>query len=346
MASSLHWELRRFFSPTATRWQPRKLFAELTRRTPASQTQTDFPTLTTRSRIAQAVLTSHSAALQVVGGQQAGHELQDHDERFGAFGADQKDGGQRLGRRTGAFDGDRHGDAVLLQSRDLQAILGAALRGLAGKQFQPVLADVVGHGDAMFGSDGEAADGIGGEVDDQLRAGEPRDESDGVAQHLLDVVAGLDDARDVPVKLPQVERLRQGTLFPLGNDREVARIGGVGDCFHGHGRLIRGSHTSSRGSCAAWEGVAAEVGESPPPPWMACCAIAEFNTAARRCAACHGTAKRQLIGSAPHSPASQAVNPADDSISRQPSLMVNRKWLAYTGGSGSTTVRGTLDMVR
>ena len=33
-------------------------------------------------------------ALQMVGGEQAGHELQDHDERFGAFRAQQEDGRQ------------------------------------------------------------------------------------------------------------------------------------------------------------------------------------------------------------------------------------------------------------
>ena len=62
MASNLHCALRRFFSPTATRSQPRKPFTALTSRTPASRTSATFPTLTTRSRMAQAVLTSHSLA--------------------------------------------------------------------------------------------------------------------------------------------------------------------------------------------------------------------------------------------------------------------------------------------
>ena len=61
--------------------------------------------------MAQAVLNFPFAglvlALQMVGGEQAGHELQDHDERLGAFRAEQKDGGQGVGRRAGAFDGQR-----------------------------------------------------------------------------------------------------------------------------------------------------------------------------------------------------------------------------------------------
>ena len=56
---------------------------------------------------------------------------------------------------------------------------------------------------------------------------------DGVLRHLLGVVAGLDDAGDVPMKLPQIERLRaDGFCSPCGADGEVAGIGGVGNRFH------------------------------------------------------------------------------------------------------------------
>ena len=59
----------------------------------------------------------------------------------------------------------------------------------------------------MFGRHAEIARRIGGEVDDQLGAGQLRDQGDGVAGHLLGVAAGLDDLGHVPMELPQVERL-------------------------------------------------------------------------------------------------------------------------------------------
>ena len=163
---------------------------------------------------------------------EAGHKLECYQQASGVPRRARKTAAKASGVRPGRSTATDIAIRLCCNCANLHALLVARPRRLLAEQFEPVVADLVGNGHAVFGRHAETARRSGGKVNDKLGAGQLREECDGVGRHLLRVATGRDEFCHVEMKLPQIERLRGRPSLVPHSDGEVAGIGVLASSFH------------------------------------------------------------------------------------------------------------------